>query len=780
MPAGVSSGVGRNGPWLQNRWLRIESRLDDGTFSPVALDGAFRPAERLHAFVDLSDGRSATLRSARYDIEDHHDALGHGLRIVLRARDAANGLALRRDAVLYDDRPQAFLRLSATNEGPAPVSLAALNVCATPAAGRGRLRLGAEPRDWRIYRNGWQSWSPTMALAATGPDVLSMPPELAPEPPLEEPGRIASDDVGVLYDPASRRSVLAGAVSARDMLTQVRVDAPARSIAVRCLADGVALAPGAMVSSERIAIDLCDAPQQQLERYGDALGREMGARLPASAPSGWCSWYYFFTQVTEEDVVRNLRVLEQHRREFPIDTVQIDDGYQADIGDWLTVNDKFPHGMEWLASEIKNAGYTPGIWLAPFLIAESSRTYAEHPDWIVRDDAGTPCVASRNWQRTSYGIDGSHPDAQRWLESLFKQVCDGWGYDYVKIDFLYAAAVAGRRHDPSATRLRAYRDALAAVRRGVGDRRFILGCGSLMAPSVGMFDGNRVGLDVAPFWRYLTTEERARPKPRERRPDDALSAESAIRNSLNRWWMHGRLWANDPDCVLVREDRTKLSFDEVRTLATAIAMTGGMVLSSDDLTRVSPERLSILSAMLPPLPSAGPHDLMASDMPERWDVASDRAFDPVRVVALFNFADEARDLRLELPPGDWTAFEFWSERAIGLVRGAVDFSLVEPHACRLVALRPALDTPHVLGTNAHVGMGWHDITACSFSRETLRIEVAPAGRTHRRIWIWAPGREATGATWGGADVRLEQEKNALVASVDADSAGVLEVRFQTR
>ena len=38
----VSSGLGRNGPWLQNQWLRVETRQDDGTISPVGLDGVDR------------------------------------------------------------------------------------------------------------------------------------------------------------------------------------------------------------------------------------------------------------------------------------------------------------------------------------------------------------------------------------------------------------------------------------------------------------------------------------------------------------------------------------------------------------------------------------------------------------------------------------------------------------------------------------------------------------------------------------------------------------------
>ena len=95
-------------------------------------------------------------------------------------------------------------------------------------------------------------------------------------------------------------------------------------------------------------------------------------------------------QVTEDDIVRNLRFLEQHRRELPIDTVQIDDGYQADIGDWLTVNEKFPKAWRWLASEIKAAGYTPGLWLAPFFVVGVVENVCGHPEWVVRDTSGEP------------------------------------------------------------------------------------------------------------------------------------------------------------------------------------------------------------------------------------------------------------------------------------------------------------------------------------------------------------------------------------------------------
>lgn len=776
MPGGVESGLGRNGPWLQNDWLRIETRQDDGSISPVALAGGFRPTERAVASVDLVDGTSLTFARGDYDVQAYSDLLGSGRALTLISRDARSGATLRREIVLYDSRPLAALRVGITNERREPIRIAAMHVFATPEAGRGRLQLQAKAADLRVYRHGWQSWSPTMSFGGTQMDVQSAPPILSAEPPQREPGRFASDDVSVLYDPALDRSMLAGAISARDMLTQVLIDAPSRAIDVRCLGDGRPVAPGETVWSERIAIDVCGAPLEQLDRYGEALGREMGARVPDRAPSGWCSWYYYYTTVSEDDVVKNLRALESLRRMLPVDTFQIDDGYQADIGDWLTVNEKFPRGMAWLAGEIKAAGYTPGLWLAPFLLAESSRTFSEHADWIVRSDDGTPAFAIGNWQRNNWALDGTHPGALAWLGELFGEICDVWGYDYVKIDFLYAAALAGRRHDPDATRVQAYRRALAKVREAVGEQRFILGCGSLMAPSVGVFDGNRIGLDVAPFWRNLTSEERTRPQVRARRPDDGLSAEGALRNTLTRLWMDRRLWSNDPDCVLVRTDRTKLTLEETRTLVSVIGLSGGMMLVSDDLQQLPADRRDLLSMLLPVLPHAAtPEDLMQRDMPERLVYRYERGGEHHLTVALCNFDDIAKDMTYALPPGRWHAFELWSERYLGVREGAVTFTLVEPHGCRVIALRAETSAPCVVGTNAHIGVGVVDIAAERFADGALAVDLAAAGEARRRVWV--AGGEVTAATFGATAMNVQPAGNAFVLDVDVEAGRELIVRF---
>ena len=102
MPEAVSSGLGRNGPWLQNQWLRVETRQDDGSISPVGLDGAFRPTERALAFAQVAGAAPMHFERAEYDMQPYEDALGRGRRLTLVSSLARRGVTLRREVVLYD------------------------------------------------------------------------------------------------------------------------------------------------------------------------------------------------------------------------------------------------------------------------------------------------------------------------------------------------------------------------------------------------------------------------------------------------------------------------------------------------------------------------------------------------------------------------------------------------------------------------------------------------------------------------------------------------------
>jgi 2,3-diketo-5-methylthio-1-phosphopentane phosphatase len=62
--------------------------------------------------------------------------------------------------------------------------------------------------------------------------------------------------------------------------------------------------------------------------------------------------------------------------------------------------------------------------------------------------------------------------------------------------------------------------------------------------------------------------------------------------------MHRRLWLNDPDCLMLRRSDTQLSLAEACSLAGAIAASGGMVVFSDDVSRLGMEEKQLLRETL--------------------------------------------------------------------------------------------------------------------------------------------------------------------------------------
>ncbi|HEV7722654.1 MAG TPA: glycoside hydrolase family 36 protein, partial [Iamia sp.] len=503
-----------------------------------------------------------------------------------------------------------LLRLAITVLGERPVRLDDAVVLAT--GGPAGLELGAGPASWSLYRNGWSSWSNARAFRMHETDSdpwlfnvrhTTLDPETLRS---GEPGRFRSELVAGLSDLETGASLVLGFVGGARCLSVVDlgVDLPGdrladddptggrlAELAVTCRFDGVTVGAGSTVATEDLLV--ADGPDAYdlLEGWAAALGAAQGARMPARPPHGWCSWYYHYSKVAEPDIRRALAAADEVAADIPLGYVMVDDGHQVAIGDWLTTNGKFPSGMAALASSITATGRDAGIWIAPFIVDPDSDVARSHPEWFLVDEAGDPVTAlwhpgwnKRHGQRS---LDCTRPDVQAHLEEVARTLRHDWGYRVLKLDFCFAAALPGRRHDASLTRAQALRAGLDAIRRGAGDDAVLIGCGLPLGPAVGVVDGMRIGTDVAPTWggrlgRWATSDQ------------GGLSTRIAMRNTVTRAFLHGHLWANDPDCVMVRTDRTRLTDAEVRFLVAAVALTDGMIVSSDRLDLVPPERLDLL------------------------------------------------------------------------------------------------------------------------------------------------------------------------------------------
>jgi alpha-galactosidase len=411
-------------------------------------------------------------------------------------------------------------------------------------------------------------------------------------------------------------------------------------------AEGLEIAPGESWPLEDLIVLAGADPEALLAEVARRIAESHPPLAFAAPPSGWCSWYCFGPRVTAEQVLANLDVIA--RRVPGLKYIQIDDGYQPAMGDWLETGSAFGGDVQGVLKAIRARGFEPAIWVAPFIAEKESRLFREHPDWLVQDEHGAPLAADRvtfgGWRRGPwFAVDGTHPEARRHLEGVFRTMREEWGCTYFKLDANFWGAIhGGRFHDARASRIEAYRRGMEAVRRGAGDA-FLLGCNHPIWPSLGLVHGSRSSNDIKRSWdRFATT---------------------AVQN-LRRNWQNGRLWWNDPDAVVLSGDLTE---EERRFHATAVHATGGMLLSGDDLTKIPDDRLEMLRKLQPPTRVAARFadeslEVGVAELPDR------------RLVFLLNRADEVRAISFRLPRPCHVR-ELWTGEDLGRRSGEVGMTL---------------------------------------------------------------------------------------------------------
>lgn len=454
-----------------------------------------------------------------------------------------------------------------------------------PATGRFRAisePFTLDPRRARVYEHGWQSWSPTGAYRA---DLVVSPRPRRPEwqpmafrPEAPGPATGFRSEGLLIIDPGDGPA-----------LTWVAAE-PTRQ-APAFLVERDAADPGryhVLADGPVVALPAVAGLDGALGALGTHLVRQLELEAPRPLGPGWCSWYTYWGEVTEADIVENLEAMD--RLDLDVRIVQVDDGHQAEIGDWLEPSGRIP-SMPALAARIRQAGREAGIWTAPFLVGARSRLARDHPDWLVRGAIAAP----HHWGQPIHVLDVSHPDAAEHLAGVYRTLW-AWGYTYHKLDFLYGGAMVGGRHadiDPIA----AYRRGLGIIREAIGPDGTILGCGAPILPSIGLVDAMRVSPDVD-VTREPLDGDLSQPSQR-----------AALATGRARAWMHDRLWVNDPDCLVVREE-----VESRDTWAEHVETYGALATSGDPLARLDDHGLALTRRILRPslpgpigwLPDAGP------------------------------------------------------------------------------------------------------------------------------------------------------------------------------
>jgi hypothetical protein len=421
---------------------------------------------------------------------------------------------------------------------------------------------------------------------------------------------------------------------------------------------------------------------------------------------GWCSWFAYFADITEEDVTRTTDIVAEVLAPYGYEYIQIDDGYQRGEGLpelWLNTNARFPNGLSYLAGYIKNRGLKPGIWTN---MAFNQEEYARrNKDYFVLTPEGK--VARGNWVNIS--VDGSNPEA---VDTLVRPVYKGLrdqGWQYFKVDALRHLRYEGYNsrpeyfEDKGVDRGEAFRDLVKAIREEIGREHFMMGCWGIRPELIGIIDGCRIGTDGYSF--------------------AGLSQYNSFNNVV---------WLNDPDHI-------ELSPEEAYRSTMATSLTGSLFMLTDKPEVYRTERADPAKRAAPVLFTLPGQifdvDPSRSQNLHRVDVevtgSGPRVFDAGRDPKVHLFL-----LEIDKPFENWMllgrtgddfefipftelglvqdaeyfVFEFWSKRLLGSFSGGFDPGDIDPRFnCQLFCIRRRLSRPQILATDRHITCGGYDL-----------------------------------------------------------------------
>ena len=472
--------------------------------------------------------------------------------------------------------------------------------------------------------------------------------------------------------------------------------------------------PGESAKGEIFVIGYFEDVLDGLEGYADAAALVNGIELNP-VTSGYCTWYSSPHGGASDEVhmAEMAEFCEKELTKFGFKVLQIDDKWQIAGRDFTTHRADGPYrsGMKKTAEKITGAGMVAGIWYIPFGWNPGREIFEEHQDWFVKDPAGEPYKV--HWAGTC--LDMTHPEAREFLREVVGRMSKEWGYKYIKVDGLWTGLAAkitypspvykednlgdATFYDPGKTNLEAYRSGLSLVREAAGDDVFILGCNiaqnmRTLGGSFGRVDGMRVGRDIGAKWNKILP---------------------CVDMGTRLYFFHGRVWYNDPDCLMVREPMT---LEQARAWGSWISISGQLNLVSEWLPGLPAERLDVVKRSMPNHGLCGrPIDLFSSERARVWQLTDTRTNQRRDVIGLFNWDDKEGQRvgvsldELDLPKsatGKYVGFDYWSGEFVGPFSDKLEMD-IEAGSCRIVAVRPALERPFLISTSRHICQGIVDV-----------------------------------------------------------------------
>ena len=681
--------------------------------------------------------------------------LGKGMEQTVHYTGLAQAPDLTLTLRTYDDRPFGDLQLQARNNGGAPVHIQGFRLI--EASGPDVIHLGADRRQDRVLSDSFSEDRPGMQLHD-----------------MSEVEGAVHRAVGsqLIYNRETKQSWFIGALSSDKFLSVLRLHMAAehspatrnyevdstgttellKENSLQDSAEGdrvelsLPLAQGAALASERMLFSVGTDYHDQLEAYGRLIRDLHHARVTAPTPLGWWSWTAYYFGLNQGTALTNAAWLAQHLEPLGFTFFHLDEGYQFARGEYATPDATlFPDGMQSLERRVADLGLTPGVWTAPFEVAERSWVYTHHPEWLVHNAKGAPIHIGlvAEGKDHLYALDTTNPEAQAYLRETYTTLARDWGVRYIKMDFMEDSAIEGYYHVPNTTALEAQRIGLQTVRDAVGPDVLLDKDGSELLNPVGIVDMGRISQDTGHTFS---------------------ASHDAAPGIAARYYMNRNYFVADPDAFSVStqtvDDQSwhggqkPLTLDEAQVSIALTAVSGGMFEIGDDLPTLGEDKERLALVENPDLldmarlgRASVPLDLMSYAEADKQP-------------SIFLLKESPRQIMLSV--FDWTEAarsHTFSREELGLAPGAsyTVQNILEPRAAaRALSFPLALDQSahsvrmlkivRIDGPAASPNVALQ-IALTGKAGETLRFHAAPANEQEpvlRYLWDYGDGVAAEG------------------------------------
>jgi hypothetical protein len=436
----------------------------------------------------------------------------------------------------------------------------------------------------------------------------------------------------------------------------------------------------------------------------------------STPPVGWMSWYAVQFEAGEKTVLENARWQAEHLKEFGANAVWVDwEWYHSDFtGIGQTGIDTFhpdpvryPHGLKYVADQIKQLGLVPALWIGATNDPTENEFIREHPETIL--------VQKPQWCG-QYFFDLTHPlYLNEFLPRAFQQLLD-WGYAALKWDCLpiqiqLSDAYHDRFYDPNLSTEQAMLGAVQAARRVVGQNYYMLYCAGTSDRDYSIaaagFDAARIGGDIFKWEDFVT---------------------QCIARVMKLYAFHNVVFLNDPDNVILREKFN--SYDQALSRLSFVSLLGLPITLGDHLPDLPEERVELLRRGIPGL-STHPMDIRKTVHDYRVvkvNLAVNKPYEQWNVIDVFNLMEEETevtvdlhaDIHLALEDGPYLVYDFWNKEYIGEVTRCFT-SQLRPFASKVYAVRKKTGFPQVISTSRHLSQGAVDLVRVAWDEASKTL-----------------------------------------------------------